>query len=140
KSDSKRVAIAQGRALLSAGSLDLIKEKKFKKGDVISIATLAGITGAKQCSTLIPLCHQINLTSVKVNIEVDSKKNSLEVTSTVTTLGKTGVEMEALTAVSTALLTIYDMVKSVDKSVCLTDIRLIEKRGGKSGLFRANDS
>jgi cyclic pyranopterin phosphate synthase len=108
-----------------------------KKGDVLSVARLAGIMGAKRTPDLIPLCHPLALTSVQVDLTIDKKRSAVDIAATCKLTGKTGVEMEALTAVAVAALTVYDMCKAVDRGMRLTDIRLVEKRGGKSGTYRA---
>lgn len=133
KADTARVARASGSIMMSREALGAIVENRMKKGDVLSAARLAGIMAAKRTAELIPLCHNIPLTEVSVDIEVDDSLPGLRVNATAATVGKTGVEMEALTAVSVALLTVYDMAKSVDRGMTITDIALVEKSGGKSG-------
>lgn len=133
KGDTEREAIARGTVQMQAETLALIMNGALPKGDVMATARIAGIMAAKRTSELIPLCHPLMLTHVAVTIEPGGDGTSLELQATVRTTGKTGVEMEALTAVSTAALTIYDMCKAVDRGMRLTDIRLAEKRGGKSG-------
>lgn len=125
KGDLKRVAVAEGFILLNENTVKLIKENLIKKGDVISVAEIAGIMAAKKTSELIPLCHQLNLTKVDVNASV--KDNGIFVTATASCVGKTGVEMEALTAVSVSLLTIYDMCKAIDKNMVISNIVLSSK-------------
>jgi cyclic pyranopterin phosphate synthase len=115
----------------------LIQEGGVKKGDVLSVAQLAGIMGAKRTPDLIPLCHPLDLTSVSVDLECDPERNAVDITATCKLKGKTGVEMEALTAVAVAALTVYDMCKAVDRGMRITDIRLVHKAGGKSGIFEA---
>lgn len=137
KQVTTRIATARGRVLMSAETLALIREGQAKKGDVLGTARIAGIMAAKKTHELIPLCHPLAISSVSVDFEIDDAKNLIDVTATVKVTGKTGVEMEALTAVSTACLTIYDMVKAVERSMRITDIRLVEKSGGKSGNFKA---
>jgi cyclic pyranopterin phosphate synthase len=136
-----RVAVAQGRIEMQPATLDLIASGSAKKGDVLGIARIAGIQGAKRTSDLIPLCHPIALTRVAVDFAVlpadDQQAAQVRCTATTETVGPTGVEMEALTAVQVALLTIYDMCKAVDRSMTITDVRLLEKHGGKSGSFVA---
>lgn len=128
-----RTAVARGRILLKQETVDAIKDLKIKKGDVLAIAQVAAIQGAKQCSSMIPMAHPLMLTSIKVNFEFEG--TYLYCQTTVTCDGKTGVEMEALTGVSVGLLTVYDMCKALDKSMIIDDIKLIKKTGGKSGDF-----
>lgn len=142
KSETQRVAVARGKVSMSESAFQLAVSRQTKKGDPLAIAELAGIMGAKKTSDLIPLCHPLPLTGVKLDIEPDpDEDHTLLVTASVKTTGKTGVEMEALTAVSTACLTIYDMLKAVDKAMVIKSIELIQKSGGKSGDYRkpAND-
>jgi len=133
KPDTDRIAIAKGEVHLSLDTLELIRQGMLKKGDVLTIAQLAGVMGAKKTSNLIPLCHPLPLNQISVDLELSSELPGVLITATVKTKGKTGVEMEALTAVSVAALTVYDMVKAVQKTVRITNIRLVEKRGGQSG-------
>ena len=133
KPDTEREAVARGFVSMQEETLRLIKEGLVKKGDVFTIARLAGIMGAKQTSQLIPLCHPIPLDQVVVDLQADDDKCGVHITAIAKTEAKTGVEMEALTAVSVAALTIYDMCKSVDRGMHIQDIRLARKRGGKSG-------
>ena len=135
KAETERVATARGSVLMQPATLALIKEGGVKKGDVLSIARLAGIMGAKRTPDLIPLCHPLALTSVQVDLTLDEARNAVDITATCKLTGKTGVEMEALTAVSVAALTVYDMCKAVDKGMQITDVRLVHKSGGKSGTF-----
>jgi cyclic pyranopterin monophosphate synthase len=135
KAETERVATARGSVLMQPATLALIKEGGVKKGDVLSIARLAGIMGAKRTPDLIPLCHPLALTSVQVDLTLDEVRNAVDITATCKLTGKTGVEMEALTAVSVAALTVYDMCKAVDKGMQITDVRLVHKSGGKSGTF-----
>ncbi|MEA2929954.1 MAG: cyclic pyranopterin monophosphate synthase [Hyphomicrobiales bacterium] len=137
KSVTQRVAIAQGRVVMSAKTLDLVLAGNAKKGDVLGAARIAGIMAAKRTHELIPLCHPLALSKVEVDIAPDRKLPGLVVRATVKVNGKTGVEMEALTAVSIACLTIYDMVKAVERGMRIEGIHLVEKRGGKSGTYRA---
>lgn len=139
KPDSERIAVAEGRVTMQAATLRLIEEGAMKKGDVLSIAQIAGIMGAKKTSDLIPLCHPIPLTKIAVDVSLDADKNAVVIRATARTTGKTGVEMEALTAVSTAALTIYDMAKAVDRAMRIGGIRLLEKRGGVHGDYVAED-
>ncbi len=136
KPQTQRVAIAQGRIAMQADTLALIEQGGHKKGDVLGIARIAGIMAAKKTSDLIPLCHPLQLTSVKVNFTCETETNQVHCTATVKTTGPTGVEMEALTAVQIALLTIYDMCKAVDRGMSMLDIHLLEKKGGKSGTWK----
>ncbi len=133
KSDSQRIAVAEGQVRMSASTLELIRSGDAKKGDVIGVARLAGIMAAKQTSNLIPLCHPLMLTKVSVEISFAPELPGLRVEAMAKLTGKTGVEMEALTAVSIACLTIYDMAKAADKSMEIGSIRLVSKSGGKSG-------
>lgn len=133
KPDTERVAVAGGEIHLLPSTIELIRQGLIKKGDVLSVARIAGIMGAKRTSDLIPLCHPISLTQVEVTIKIREPLPILDITASVRTIGKTGVEMEALTAVSIAALTVYDMVKAVDRAARIQNIRLIEKRGGMSG-------
>ncbi len=135
KEVTERVATAKGSVLMQPETIALIRQGGIKKGDVLSVARLAGIMGAKKTPDLIPLCHPLALTSVSVDLTVDEARNAIDITATCKLTGKTGVEMEALTAVSVAALTVYDMCKAVDKAMRLTDIRLVHKSGGKSGTF-----
>ncbi len=137
KAETTRVAVAEGVVTMKPETLSLIIEGNAKKGDVIGTARLAGIMAAKQTANLIPLCHPLMLTKVTVDIVEDRTLPGLRVTATVKLSGKTGVEMEALTAVSIACLTIYDMAKAADKGMEIGSIRLLEKSGGKSGDYRA---
>jgi cyclic pyranopterin monophosphate synthase len=137
KAATERVAIAEGRVVMSAGTLDLVLKGDAKKGDVLGAARIAGIMAAKKTHELTPLCHPLALSKVEVDIAADRKLPGLIVRGTCKLTGQTGVEMEALTAVSVACLTIYDMVKAVERGMRIEGIRLIEKRGGKSGTYRA---
>jgi cyclic pyranopterin phosphate synthase len=137
KKTSERVAIAEGLVEMEPATLELIRTGNSKKGDVIGAARIAGIMAAKRTSELIPLCHPLALSSVNVEIKADERVPGLRVTATCRIDGRTGVEMEALTAVSIACLTIYDMAKAVDRGMTVSGIRLLEKRGGRSGTWRA---
>ena len=139
KPDTERIAIAGGRVIMKPETLQLIKDGNIKKGDVLTVARIAGIMAAKRTSELIPLCHPIPINKISVDLTLDEEDNAIIIKATVRTLGKTGVEMEALTAVSTAALTIYDMAKAVDREMRLTDIRLLEKRGGIHGDYIAKE-
>lgn len=131
KAVTGRIAVAAGRIAMSTDAARAIADGAAKKGDVLAVARVAGIMAAKRTSDLIPLCHPLPLTKVEIDLTVDDA--GVTATATAATDGRTGVEMEALTAVSTVLLTIYDMAKAIDKAMTITDIRLLEKRGGKSG-------
>jgi cyclic pyranopterin phosphate synthase len=137
KQDTHRVAIATGRIVMRPETLQKIREGSASKGDVLGIARVAAIQGAKRTSDLIPLCHPISLSSVNVEFKVLDEGNAVECSARAETVGRTGVEMEALTAVSVALLTIYDMCKAVDRGMRIEGLRLMEKRGGKSGHWQA---
>lgn len=136
KDVTRRVAIAEGWIRMQPGTLDRIVAGAHAKGDVLGIARIAGIMGAKRTAELIPLCHPLALTRVSVDLEPQPEHNAVRCQATVETRGRTGVEMEALTAVQVALLTIYDMCKAVDRGMTMTEIRLLEKSGGKSGAWR----
>ncbi|MBI4654942.1 MAG: cyclic pyranopterin monophosphate synthase MoaC [Nitrospirae bacterium] len=136
KTSTQREAIARGAVYMEKETLKLITDKKISKGDVFETARLAGIMSAKKTSELIPLCHPLNITSVSVDFDIDKKKNKVNIESKVRCTGQTGVEMEALTAVSVAALTIYDMCKAVDRGMIISEIMLMEKRGGKSGTWK----
>jgi len=136
KQKTKRIAIATGIISLEKATLELVKNDKLKKGDVLATARIAGIMASKKTPDLIPLCHNINIEFVKVEFDLDDKNNRIIVTSECHTTEKTGVEMEALLSCTMACLTIYDMIKSVDKKASITDIKLVFKSGGKSGIFK----
>jgi cyclic pyranopterin phosphate synthase len=135
KPDTERVAVAKGEVTMQPETLRLIAEGGAPKGDVLAAAQIAGIMAAKRTPDLIPLCHPLRLTKADVDFEIDQADSRIEITATVRCRGKTGVEMEALTAVSVAALTIYDMAKAVDKTMRIGNIRLVLKSGGKSGEF-----
>ena len=135
KADTERVAIARGEVKMKRATFDLIAAGNMKKGDVLTVAQIAGINGAKRTSDLIPLCHPLALTHISVQLDLDETLPGVEITASARLRGKTGVEMEALTAVSVAALTIYDMAKAAEKTMTIQNIRLVEKRGGKSGTF-----
>src|SRR6185295_17715799 len=137
KRATERVAVAEGRVVMSAATLDLVLKGNAKKGDVLGAARVAGIMAAKKTHELIPLCHPLALSKIAVDIAPDRKLPGLTVRATAKVTGQTGVEMEALTAVSVACLTIYDMVKAVERGMRIEGVRLLEKRGGKSGAYRA---
>jgi len=133
KEDTDRVAIAQGTICMNPETLEIIKTGGIMKGDVLGVAQVAGIMGAKQTANIIPMCHPVMLTSVDINFEYDDTNSAIIVRSIAKTSGKTGVEMEAIIAVSTTLITIYDMCKAIDRWMEISDIKLLEKAGGKSG-------
>ena len=135
KALTHRVAVAHGRIVMNAATLSIISTGSAKKGDVLGIARVAGIMAAKKTSDLIPLCHPLALTHVALDFTIDEATCSIACHATVETVGPTGVEMEALTAAQIALLTIYDMCKAVDRGMTITDVRVVEKHGGKSGSF-----
>ena len=133
KENSMREAKAGARVVMQSKTLDLIVSGSHKKGDVLSVAKIAGIQAAKKCSELIPLCHPLMLTKVNVELTPNTEKNCIEITATAKLNGRTGVEMEALTAASIAALTVYDMCKAVDRFMTIDNVQLLEKKGGKSG-------
>ncbi len=140
KADTKRVALATGCIRMQPSTLAIILSGSAKKGDVLGIARIAAIMASKRTSDLIPLCHPLALTHVSADFEIDAKASSIRCTVRAETSGKTGVEMEALTAVQVGLLTIYDMCKAVDRGMTITDVKLLEKMGGKSGHWMSGDS
>ncbi|RJP54339.1 MAG: cyclic pyranopterin monophosphate synthase MoaC [Anaerolineaceae bacterium] len=133
KPDSERVAIARGEVHMKKETLDLIRAGQLKKGDVLTVAQIAGIAASKRTSDLIPLCHPLQLSKIDVDLALDESLPGVVITATVKLTGKTGVEMEALTAVSVAALTVYDMAKAAEKTMRIQNIRLVEKHGGRSG-------
>jgi cyclic pyranopterin phosphate synthase len=133
KQDTARTAIARGEIKMKPETFALIRSRAIKKGDVLTVAQIAGIQAAKRTWELIPLCHPLSLTKVDVDLQLDESLPGVIITATIKVTGKTGVEMEALTAVSVAALTIYDMAKAVEKTMCIQNIRLLEKHGGRSG-------
>jgi len=133
KDSTERVAVTAGFIRMEPATLDLIMQGNHKKGDVLGIARVAGIMAAKKTSDLVPLCHPLSITNVNVDLETDPATSSVKCRSTVKSVGQTGVEMEALCATQVALLTIYDMCKAVDRGMCIEQVRLLEKSGGKSG-------
>lgn len=135
KEETKRVAIARGTVKMNSETLIKVKEGQMKKGDVIAVAQVAGIMGAKKTSDIIPMCHNILINGVDLSFEINEEESSIIIEAEVKTTGKTGVEMEALSAVSIAALTIYDMCKAIDKEMVIDNVRLIKKTGGKSGEF-----
>ena len=138
KDETRRMAVAGGRVNMSQDTLNIVKSGGLKKGDVLSVAQLAGIMGAKQTAHLIPLCHPLTLSHVDVQLTLNEPDRAIDIRAECRLDGKTGVEMEALTAVSVAALTVYDMCKAVDKAMVIRDIRLLHKSGGKSGTFNAD--
>jgi cyclic pyranopterin phosphate synthase len=139
KPATERVAVAEGRVLMQSKTLDIVRRSNAKKGDVLGTARIAGIMAAKRTHELIPLCHPLLLSQVDVDVTPDAKLPGIRVTARVKVSGQTGVEMEALTAVAVACLTIYDMVKAVERGMRIEGIRLVEKSGGRSGHFRARE-
>ena len=137
KEKTKRIAVAEGKISMEPDTLAMIMDAKVKKGNVLETARIAGVMAAKKTSDLIPMCHPINITHARVDFSFDAKNNSIDIEAEVSLTEKTGVEMEALTAVSVAALTIYDMCKSYDRAMKISDIRLKSKSGGKSGTFTA---
>ena len=138
KAETRRTAIAGGQVVMSPDTLSAVKSGGMKKGDVLSVAQLAGIMGAKQTAQLIPLCHPLALSHVDVQLSLNEADSAIDIRTECRLEGKTGVEMEALTAVSVAALTVYDMCKAVDKAMIIRDLRLLHKSGGKSGTFNAD--
>ena len=137
KDVTERVAVARASVVMQPATLKLIATKKAAKGDVLAVAQLAGIMAAKRTPDLIPLCHPLALNSVDVQLSIDTKRNAVDIEATCKLKGRTGVEMEALTAASVAALTVYDMCKSVDRGMVISDVRLVHKSGGKSGTYDA---
>ncbi len=137
KAETERVAVARGSVVMAPATLALIRDGGVKKGDVLAVARLAGIMAAKRTPDLIPLCHPLALSSVAVDLHLDSEASAVLIEATCKLVGRTGVEMEALTAVTVAALTVYDMCKAADKAMRIGDIRLVRKSGGKSGLYTA---
>jgi cyclic pyranopterin phosphate synthase len=135
KDETIRIAVAVGKVLAKLETLQLIADRKFSKGDVLEVARIAGIMATKRTADLIPLCHPIPITGVEVNLSINQADQSIEIEAEVQTIGRTGVEMEALTAVSIAALTVYDMCKSVDREMEISAVYLTKKTGGKSGFF-----
>jgi cyclic pyranopterin monophosphate synthase len=136
KPDTVREARARGAVVMQLSTLELIQRNALQKGDVLAVAKIAGIMAAKHTSDLIPLCHPLPLTSVDLTFDLDANAGRINIESMARVTGKTGVEMEALTAVAAAALTVYDMCKAVDREMYITDVRLIAKQGGRSGVFR----
>lgn len=135
KEDTKRLAIAKGSIYMEPETLERIKSGGIKKGDVLSVAQVAGIMAAKNTANAIPMCHNILITGVEMDFIIDEEKSAIHIEASAATTGKTGIEMESLHAVSVAALTIYDMCKAIDRSMRISDIRLVRKEGGKSGIF-----
>lgn len=140
KPDTERVAVAAGTVTMQLETLRLVREGAIKKGDVLTVARVAGIMAAKRTSELIPLCHPIALTKIDLDLSIDESRSAVDIRATARTRGKTGVEMEALTAVTIAALTIYDMAKAVDRAMRIGDVRLLEKHGGVHGDYVAPDA
>lgn len=139
KAETSRVAVAEGRVVMLPETLAYVLEGTAKKGDVLGVARLAGIMGAKKTADLIPLCHPLPITKVSLDLAADAALPGVRITATVKTTGRTGVEMEALTAVTTAALTVYDMLKAVERGMRIEGIRVVLKDGGKSGLYEARE-
>lgn len=135
KEDSKRIASAKASVYMDAQTLRKITQGGIKKGDVLSVAQVAGIMAAKNTASIIPMCHNIFITGVEMDFTIDEEHSAIHIEATASTIGKTGIEMESLTAVSAAALTIYDMCKAIDRGMRISDIRLVKKSGGKSGDF-----
>lgn len=135
KADTKRVAVAKGSIYMNSETLSRIMGGDIKKGDVLSVAQTAGIMAAKNTANTIPMCHNIFITGVEMDFLIDKEKSAIHIEAMASTIGKTGIEMESLNAVSVAALTIYDMCKAIDRGMRITDIRLVKKEGGKSGFF-----
>ena len=140
KNITERTAIAAGRVLVSKSTFDLIKSGGMKKGDVLTVAQIAGVMGAKKTPDIIPMCHPIIIDGIDLDLKLNEEYLSVEITATVSCTGRTGVEMEAITAVSVAALTVYDMCKAVQRDIEITDIRLLRKTGGKSGDFKREEA
>jgi cyclic pyranopterin phosphate synthase len=136
KKITRREAVAKGSIFMKRETLRLIKDRRISKGDVLGVAKIAGIMGAKRTSEIIPMCHPLSIDAVEIKFNMDEKKNRIDIEARVRVEAKTGVEMEALTAVMVSALTIYDMCKAVDKEMVISDICLVEKRGGRSGVYK----
>ncbi len=139
KADTKRVAVAAGSIYMEPATLLRIKDGTLIKGDVLSVAQTAGIMAAKNTSATIPMCHNIFITGVEMDFSIDEEASAVHITASASTIGKTGIEMESLNAVAVAALTIYDMCKAIDRGMIITDIRLMRKEGGKSGVFERQE-
>ena len=137
KPDTERIAVAKGSIFMAPETLQRIKEGTIAKGDVLSVAQVAGIMAAKNTARNIPMCHNIFITGVEMDFQIDEEQSAVHIEASASTIGKTGIEMESLNAVAVAALTIYDMCKAIDRGMRITDIRLVKKDGGKSGLFLA---
>ncbi|MCK9273658.1 MAG: cyclic pyranopterin monophosphate synthase MoaC [Syntrophales bacterium] len=135
KNETVREAVASGLVLMNPDTVRAIGEREIPKGDVLGTAKIAGLLAAKKTSDIIPMCHPLSLTNIEIDFSADSEKGKISIKSTARTIGRTGVEMEALMAVSAAALTIYDMCKSADREIIISDIKLLKKSGGKSGVF-----
>jgi cyclic pyranopterin monophosphate synthase len=138
KDETERVAVAGASVIMQPATLALIRDRKAAKGDVLTVAQLAGITSAKKTSDLIPLCHPLSLSSVDVKLTLDAARNAVDIEATCKIKGRTGVEMEALVAATVAALTVYDMCKAVDRGMMISEVKLLHKSGGKSGTFNAS--
>lgn len=136
KAATQRIAVATGSVVMKPATLRIVRQGSAEKGDVLGVARVAGIMAAKKTANLIPMCHPLAITSVTIDFRLNTRKSCVGITATVKVAGQTGVEMEAMTAVSVAALTIYDMCKAVDKEMVMTEIMLVEKQGGKSGIFK----
>ncbi len=136
KDSTERLAVAAGQVVMKTGTIEIIERNSIKKGDVIAVAKLAGIMAAKKVDDLIPLCHKLLLTNVRIDITINKDESCLDIVCSAKTTGRTGVEMEALTGVAVAALTIYDMCKAVDREIIIAEIKLLEKQGGKSGQYK----
>jgi cyclic pyranopterin phosphate synthase len=139
KKITRREAVAKGSVFMKRETLKLIKDRKISKGDVLGVAKIAGIMGAKRTSEIIPMCHPLSIDAIDINFNMDERENRIDIEARVRIEAKTGVEMETLIAVAVSALTIYDMCKAVDKEMVISDICLIEKRGGKSGKYKRNE-
>jgi cyclic pyranopterin phosphate synthase len=139
KAVTKREAVARGAVSMQSKTFEMIEHKEIHKGDVLEVARIAGIMGAKRTSEIIPMCHPLNITGVEISYTLIQETCTIEIEATVRIIGKTGVEMEALTAVSVAALTIYDMCKAVDRGMVISHIQLVKKSGGKSGIFETKE-
>ncbi len=137
KADTERMAVAEGRVYMNEMAFKAVQDGTVKKGDVLTVARIAGIMAAKKTSDLIPLCHPLPLSHIDIQLTLEADKQAVHIVATTRTTGKTGVEMEALTAVSVTALTVYDMAKALDRTMRIDGIRLLEKQGGKSGHFKA---
>lgn len=137
KDVTERVAVAKASVIMQASTLKLIKGRKAAKGDVLAVAQLAGIMAAKRTADLIPLCHPLSLSAVDLKLSLDARRRAVDIEATCRLKGRTGVEMEALTAASVAALTVYDMCKAVDRGMVISEVKLVHKSGGKSGIFNA---